>query len=279
MKTGWAETDKGQPGKPDVRARWVAKEYKKNARPVLYASTPPLEALEVMLSEVATGKRGGKFVALVDVRRAYCHAPSRKRVFVELPPEHYQAGDEHMCGLLQYSFYGTRDAAQKWEEQLASTLSDLNLASRIACPCVWPGCTRGEQTVATVHGDDITFVEGDRQWNSSSKWFQENTRSSKQVIGEDADLDKIGRILNRVIKWVALASQSRRIRDMSGRYREILSWNERITLRLHAPWKGRVRAMQEVTKARERTDANRDNAKPNTIGMMRVTVTTRTECR
>ena len=25
-KTGWAETDKGQPGKPNVRARWVAKE-------------------------------------------------------------------------------------------------------------------------------------------------------------------------------------------------------------------------------------------------------------
>ena len=28
IKTGWAETDKGQPGKPNVRARWVAKEYK-----------------------------------------------------------------------------------------------------------------------------------------------------------------------------------------------------------------------------------------------------------
>ena len=70
IKTGWAETDKGQPGKPKVRARWVAKEYKTHTRPELYASTPPLEALEVVLSEIATGKRGGKFVALVDVRRA-----------------------------------------------------------------------------------------------------------------------------------------------------------------------------------------------------------------
>ena len=35
IKTGWAETDKGQPGKPDVRARWVAKEYKTHARPEL----------------------------------------------------------------------------------------------------------------------------------------------------------------------------------------------------------------------------------------------------
>ena len=28
IKTRWAETDKGQPGKPNVRARWVAKEFK-----------------------------------------------------------------------------------------------------------------------------------------------------------------------------------------------------------------------------------------------------------
>ena len=60
IKTGWAETDKGQPGKPNVRARWVAKEYKTHAKPELCASTPPLEALKVVLSEIATGKRGGK---------------------------------------------------------------------------------------------------------------------------------------------------------------------------------------------------------------------------
>ena len=55
-------------GKPNVRAWWVAKEYKTHARPELYASTPPLEALRIVLSEIATGKRAGKVVALVDVR-------------------------------------------------------------------------------------------------------------------------------------------------------------------------------------------------------------------
>ena len=81
IKTGWAEIDKVQPGKPNVRARWVAKEYKTHARPELYALTPPLEALKVLLSEIATGKRGEKVVALVDVRRAYFYAPARRRVF------------------------------------------------------------------------------------------------------------------------------------------------------------------------------------------------------
>ena len=79
-----------------MRARWVAKEYKAHARPELYASTPPLEALKVVLSEMATGKRGRKVVALVDVRSVYFYAPSRRIVFVELPPEEYQAGDEHV---------------------------------------------------------------------------------------------------------------------------------------------------------------------------------------
>ena len=90
IKTGWAETDKGQPGKPNVRVRWVAKAYKTYARPELYASTPALDALKVVLSEVASGKRGGKVVALVNVPRAFFYAPRRRRVFVELPPENLQ---------------------------------------------------------------------------------------------------------------------------------------------------------------------------------------------
>ena len=88
IKTGWAETDKGQPGKPNVRERWVAKEDKTHARPELYASTSPLEALKVVLSEIATGERGEEVGALVDVRRAYfdtqhegeCSSHCRQRI-------------------------------------------------------------------------------------------------------------------------------------------------------------------------------------------------------
>ena len=51
---------RGNPGKPNVRARWVAKEYNTHARPELHAPTPPLEALKVVLSEIATGTRQRK---------------------------------------------------------------------------------------------------------------------------------------------------------------------------------------------------------------------------
>ena len=55
-------------------------------------------------------------------------------MFVELPPEDYQPGDEHRCGLLQYILYGTRDAAQNWEEELALTLSDLKIVEGKCVP-------------------------------------------------------------------------------------------------------------------------------------------------
>ena len=42
-----------------------------------------------------------------------------------------------MCGLLQYSLYGTRDAAQNREEELTSTLSELKFDEREHVPvCV-----------------------------------------------------------------------------------------------------------------------------------------------
>ena len=110
---GWRLTRDNQ-GSP--RAREVGREGTQDAR----------EA-RVVRFDAATGKRGGWVVTLVDVRRAYFHAPARRRVFVELPPEDFQGGDGHMCGLLQYRLYGVRDAAQDWEEELASTLSDVTI--------------------------------------------------------------------------------------------------------------------------------------------------------
>ena len=44
---------------------------------------------------------------------------------------------------------------------LTSTLSDLKLTRGVACPSVRRGHIKGEDVVATVHGDDIT-IGGER---------------------------------------------------------------------------------------------------------------------
>ena len=85
-------------------------------------------------------------VSVVDVRRAYFYARARRKVYVELPPEDWQAGDEERCGLLRVSLYGTRDAAQNWEEEFGSTLKGLGLvrgkgvALRLQAPCPQGHC-------------------------------------------------------------------------------------------------------------------------------------------
>ena len=120
--------------------------------------------------------------------------------------------------------------------------------------CVWRGCIKGEHIVATVHGDDIT-IGGER--SAVELLIRKISRKfeiKKQVIGEDPDFDTSGRILNRVVEWGRDGiTQSRRTRGTSEKYCKSLSWNEQITLRLHAPWEGRMRAAKEGMKARERT--------------------------
>ena len=50
-----------------------------------------------------------------DVSRAYFYAKAIRNVYVEIAEEDHEPGDENMVGELQYSMYGTRDAAQNWE--------------------------------------------------------------------------------------------------------------------------------------------------------------------
>ena len=55
IRTKWVVTNKGTPGKPNVRARWVAQEYKWMDGPDCehYAPTPGLDLVKGVLSHAA----------------------------------------------------------------------------------------------------------------------------------------------------------------------------------------------------------------------------------
>ena len=61
IKTGWADTDKGTAREAQRAREMVAKEYRTHARPELYTSTRSLEALKIVLSEIATGEREERY--------------------------------------------------------------------------------------------------------------------------------------------------------------------------------------------------------------------------
>ena len=48
----WVDTNKGVAARPDYRARFVGKEFNTGVGPTLYAATPPLEALKLLLAHV-----------------------------------------------------------------------------------------------------------------------------------------------------------------------------------------------------------------------------------
>ena len=66
-------------------------------------------------------------IMINDIRRAYFYAKAKRAVYVELPAEDCEPGDENMCGELLYSMYGTRDAASNWEREYSEFFNRIRL--------------------------------------------------------------------------------------------------------------------------------------------------------
>ena len=92
-------------------------------KPHLYAETPTLEALNAIISIVAS--HSPEFSLMhVDVSRAYFHAMAQRPVLVKLPAEDCSGKDVGKIGLLKKRTYGTRDDAsireRDWQGHLES---------------------------------------------------------------------------------------------------------------------------------------------------------------
>ena len=96
--TRWADTNEGDSESPNSRSRLVGRELNVGRDDSLYAATPPLEALRVVLSHAATWcssnvshRRG---VMINCVRRAYFYAKARRDIYIEIPSEDEGAGPD-----------------------------------------------------------------------------------------------------------------------------------------------------------------------------------------
>jgi len=111
----WIDVNKGDVTTPNYSSRHVARDINIRKREDLFAATPPLEALEMTLPMTATSNKG-EAIMINDVSRAFFHAKAKRPVFVQLAEEDRVAGQEHMCGRLNFSMHETSDAAQNWYE-------------------------------------------------------------------------------------------------------------------------------------------------------------------
>ena len=112
MGTLWVDANKGDVDGPEIRCVLVAQEVNTNKEDAFCAATPPLKALRLVLSHLATGTDSRKKMVL-DAKKAHLRAYAERQMFVELPPERRRQG---FCGRLLRSMYGTREAPSLWEK-------------------------------------------------------------------------------------------------------------------------------------------------------------------
>ena len=69
----WIGINKGDVDSPNCRSRLVAREINTHKRDDLFAATPPLEALKVILSMTVSANKG-EVITVNDISRAFFHA-------------------------------------------------------------------------------------------------------------------------------------------------------------------------------------------------------------
>ena len=136
ITTRWIEIHNGDIDNPNYRSRLVAREINTYKRDDLFAATPPLESLKLILSMTATANHG-EVVMVNDISRAFFHARAKREVYVQLPKEDQKEGEEGLRGRLKYSMYGTRDAAQNWQEEYSSQLVQIGFQQGKVSPCTF----------------------------------------------------------------------------------------------------------------------------------------------
>ena len=123
-----------------------------------FASTPPLEATRLLLSELASRRTtvdGQPLeVSFIDVKTAYFNGIPTRRIHRCLPRE-LCLGAEAVAHLRR-CVYGTRDAGMIWEETYTQALLDQGFRRRLASPCCFyhPELEVG----VVIHGDDFTAL-------------------------------------------------------------------------------------------------------------------------
>jgi hypothetical protein len=125
--TRWIDVNKGDEINPDLRSRLVSQEFNVGKTDGIFAATPPLEAVKMLISESATMEKGQcleeeKVMMVNDVARAFFEAKMHRDLCVEIPEEAKENDDweKDVVGYLKMSLYGTRDAAANFQKEVTN---------------------------------------------------------------------------------------------------------------------------------------------------------------
>ena len=123
---------------PNVRCRLVAQEFAKGEdRDNLFAGTPPLFVMKMLLSDMAIHQSMKKCLMVLDVKCAFLYGRTPRDIYIELPDEDPMSADKDYVGKLLKAMYGTRDAPAVWQEEVRALLITLGFTQSKINPCVF----------------------------------------------------------------------------------------------------------------------------------------------
>ena len=180
IATRWIDVNKQDASNPLYRSRLVGKEFNSYNDMSLYAATPPLEALRLILHLAATGRPECKDFKIMtnDVSRAYFYAPVKEGqyIYTKLPDEDKNDNEQQMCGRLNFSMYGTRRAATNWQAHYTNVLVRSGFVVCKANNTTF--CHPKNKIYCMVHGDDFISTGP----ASSLKWMENVITQSLSLI-------------------------------------------------------------------------------------------------
>ena len=209
--TRWIYTNMADAKNPQIRARLVAQETKRNSdltaddASSTFAATPPLEGLRFMLSKCMTGPRAKvsetAVLGFYDISRAHFHSAARRKTVIRTPLE--DTGYPSGFALLDESMYGTKDAAQCFDVACENAIAQMGYTIGLFSPCLYLHKTKN--VAVFRHGDDFV-VCGTRIQQAEFKSEQGQYFIVKQlaILGPSLALGDVPelRILNRLVRWV-----------------------------------------------------------------------------
>ena len=202
IKVMWIDVDKGDAQSPNIRSRLVAKEFNNGVEEGLFAGTPPIEALRLLVSAAATVEddEENSVIMINDVSRAFFEASIQREVCIELPDEDVEDGDreQDMVGLLQQSLYGTRDAAANFQKEVRIFMKSVGFRPGRYNPCTYYHPTRKLTTL--VHGDDFVTKGCRRQCHVFRAQLEKRFEIKTKIVGMGENESQEERILNRVLR-------------------------------------------------------------------------------
>ena len=163
IRTRWVTVNKGSDDASQLRARWVAQEFRGRCgeKHEYFSETPDLALVKAVVAHAARlAESEDIVVAVFGVRRAYLYAEEKRDTFVELPDYVFAEFRATHVGKLRKALCGTRRAAASWGDELRKGLISCNLTVGTVSRCCFHNKLRS--VAGTVDGDDI-FVAGPRQ--------------------------------------------------------------------------------------------------------------------